>query len=132
MDHRGALPLETAPAPELLTELVHTMSQLIARHIALAKTEALQQLRRELRMAGSIAAASALAYGAVLLLLGALVSALALVLPIWAAFLVSAALALSLAGLIALAGYRARIRTPLRRTRELLQEDVRWLKPKTV
>jgi hypothetical protein len=131
MDHRGGLPLDNAPAPELLTELVHTMSQLMARHIELAKTEALHQLRRELRLAGGIAAAGALAYGAVLLLLGALASALALILPIWAAFLVSAALALGLAGVIALIGYRARIRTPLRRTRETLEEDIRWLKPKT-
>jgi hypothetical protein len=131
MDHRGGLPLETAPAPELLTELVHTLTQLATRHVELAKTEALQQVRRELRMAGGIAAASALAYGAVLLFLGALVTGFALVVPIWAAFLISAALALGLAGVIALVGYRARIRKPLRRTRETLQEDVRWLKPKT-
>jgi hypothetical protein len=56
------------------------------------------------------------------------VLALSLLLPGWAAGLIVTAVVLAAAAIVALIGWRKRVRNPLDRTRRHLKEDVRWMK----
>jgi len=129
---RGAIPpLDTAPTNALVKELVQTMTQLVKNHIELAKTEALLQARREIRAGTFLASAGLIALYGLMFLLAAGAAALAIVVPTWLALLIVAVVAFGFAGAMAGIGWRKRVKRPLWRTRETIEEDVRWLKPRT-
>jgi uncharacterized membrane protein YqjE len=129
---RGAIPpLDTAPTNALVKELVQTMTQLVKTHVELAKTEALMQARREVRAGAFMASAGLIALYGLMFLLAAGAAALTLVLPTWLALLIVAVVAFGFAGAMAGIGWSKRVKRPLWRTRETIEEDVRWLKPRT-
>src|SRR5262249_14393323 len=110
----GAIPpIDLTPANQLMGELTHTLSKLLAKHVELAKAEAVMQAKREARTAVGFLVAGALGYAGMLLLLGGAVLALALVLPGWAAALLVGLVLFAAAGLVAFIGYRQRVRRPL-------------------
>ena len=123
--------LDTRQTSELCRELVQTMTQLVKTHVELAKTEALAQARRELRAGALMASAGLIALYGVMFLLAAGAAALALVLPTWLALLIVGVVVLGTAGGMAAMGYARRVKRPLWRTRETIEEDKRWLKPRT-
>jgi hypothetical protein len=122
--------LRTAPTPELLSELVSTTSALVMRHLDLAKSEAVAQVKREAKMASFLIAGGLLGYAALLALLAAAGLGLARAMPAWAAVLVVGLGVAAIAAILGWLGYKRRVRRPLVRTRETLVEDVRWLKPR--
>ena len=125
-------PIDVTPANQLVSELAGTLTRLLAKHVELAKAEAIMQARREAKTAVGFLVAGVLIYAGLLLLLCAGVLALALVLPGWAAALLVGVVVLAAAGIAAYLGYRQRVRRPLWRTRETLAEDARWLRPRTI
>jgi uncharacterized membrane protein YqjE len=129
---RGAIPpLDTTPTNALVKELVQTMTQLIKCHVELAKTEAMTQAKREIRAGAFMASAGLMALYGLMFLLAAGATALAIVLPTWLAVLIIAVIAFGIAGVMAGIGWSKRVKRPLWRTRETIEEDVRWLKPRT-
>lgn len=101
---------------------------LIGKEIDLARAELRSDLRSELRVAKAVGAGALLAICAVNLILVAVAFALAAVLPGWAAALIVAGGVLIAAALAGGMGWARRVRSPLRRTRRHLREDVRWFK----
>ena len=124
-------PFDATSTNQLMGELANTVSRLVAKHIELAKAEAIKQAKRQATMAMGFGVAGLLAYAGLLLILWAGVLGLARVMPGWAASLVVGVLVCAVAGLVAFLGYRKRVRQPLWRTRETLAEDARWLRPRT-
>jgi len=124
-------PIDATSTSELMGELTHTVSKLVAKHVELAKAEAIMQAKRQATMAVGFAVAGLLGYAGFLLLVWAAVLGLARAMPGWAAALVVGILVCAVGGLIGFLGYRRRVRQPLWRTRETLAEDGRWLRPRT-
>ena len=115
---------------ELVTELAQRASQLARKEVELAKTEAREQLRAEVKMASGLGVAGVCALLTLNMLLVALVLGLAEagVLRGWAGALIVAAVVLAIgtgAGFIA---WKRRVRAPLPATRRSVEENVRWAK----
>src|SRR5262245_10839124 len=122
--------LATAPTNELVKELVQTMTHLVKTHVELAKTEAMAQARREVRAATFMASAGLISLYGLMFLLAAVAAGLAIVLPTWLALTIVGVLALVCAAVMAAVGWRKRVKRPLWRTRDAIEEDVRWLRPR--
>lgn len=131
LDKEAIPPLDTTPTNALVKELVQTMSSLVKTHVELAKTEALVQARKEARAGMFMASAGLVALYGLMFLLAAGAAALAIVLPTWLALLIVAVVTFGCAGAMGGIGYARRVKRPLWRTRETIEEDVRWLKPRT-
>ncbi len=118
---------------DLLGRFSNQFSRLIRLEIQLAKTEATEQATAIGKGAGVIAA------GAVLALVGLSILAMAIgfligtVMPLWAAFLITAVLFLGIGGALAAAGMSKIKQTPmeLRRTKETIDEDKQWIRKET-
>jgi hypothetical protein len=131
--NREVPPAVTAtPTGELFSELAHTVGELVTRHVDLARAEAMAQLKSEAKMAGWMVAAGLLAFLGLATLLAAGVLALARIVPGWAAALIVAGAVFGAAGGLAAIGFQKRVKQPMWRTRETIQEDVRWLRPRTI
>jgi len=115
---------------DLLSELLRKGSLLARKEVELARAEARQDLRAEIRMAGGLGVAGVCALLAMELLLVALVLGLAEsgVLPGWGAALVVAAIVLAVGAGAGAWGWAKRVRRPLDSTRRSLVEGVRWAK----
>jgi hypothetical protein len=131
LEREAIPPLDMTPTNALVKELVQTMTQLLKTHVELAKTEAMMQARREVRAGAYMASAGLISLYGLMFLLAAAGAALAIVLPTWLALLIVGAVALGGAGIMAGIGWSKRVKRPLWRTRETIEEDVRWLKPRT-
>jgi uncharacterized membrane protein YqjE len=132
LQEAGAIPpLDTTPTTDLVKELVRTMTQLVKTHVELAKGEVLVQARREVRAGAFMASAGLISLYGLMFLLAAAAAALAIVLPTWLALLIVGVIALGVAGLMGGLGWKRRVKRPLWRTRETIEEDVRWLRPRT-
>jgi Putative Actinobacterial Holin-X, holin superfamily III len=118
---------------ELVTELTRKASLLARKEIALAKSEAKEDLRAEIRMASGLGVAGVCALITVQLLLVAVVFALAEaeVMSGWLAALVVAAVVLAIGTVAGLVGWAKRVRVPLDTTRRTVQENLRWVKERT-
>jgi hypothetical protein len=117
-------------AKELVAELAAKASLLAKKEIALAKSEAKEDLRREIRTASGLGVAGVCALCTLNLLLVAGVFALAEaeVMRGWLAALLVAAVVLVVGTAAGLVGWKKRVRDPLDATRRSLEENVRWAK----
>ena len=122
--------LEGLSAGELVKEITGQIGLLAKKQIELATSELRADVAAELAMVGGlgIAAISAILGLAVLLVAG--VFALSLVMPGWQAGLIVGGGMLLIAGIAAAVGWSKRARSPLRRTRRTMKENVQWTKEK--
>jgi hypothetical protein len=122
--------LRRTPLRDLIVELAATGRQLVRKELELARTEARQDLRAEVQMAGGLGVAGVCALLVLELLLVAVVLALTEggVLPGWASALVVAAVVLLVGTAAGLWGWRRRVRRPLETTRRSVRDGVRWAK----
>ena len=125
---RGEERLRTMPLRQLVNELVQKGSQLARKEVELARAEARQDLRRELRLIGGLGLAVVCGLLALQLLLVAAVLALAQsgLLPGWGAALALAAVVLAIGAGAGAWGWARRVRRPLDATRRSLAEGARW------
>ncbi len=123
-------PKTERPLSELISEVTGDLTTLVRKELELAKIETKQEVSRAAKAGGMMGAAGAAAYFALLLLSLAFVFLLDLVMPLWAAFLVMAALYGLVAGALFVQGRaRAKQVSPMpEQTVESVKEDVRWLK----
>ena len=115
---------------DLVTELAHKASLLARKELALVKSEAREDLRREIRVARGLGVAGLCAVLTLQLLLVALALALAEsgVVRGSLACLLVAAVVLAIGTAAGLVGWARRVRAPLDATRRSVQENVRWVK----
>jgi hypothetical protein len=113
---------------ELLREIGSKARLLAEKEIELARAELRSDLAAAFAMAKRLAVAAVFAVTALNLLFVAGAFALTEWMEGWAAALVMTGVALGIAAIAAAIGWRARPTEPLARTRESLEEDVRWAK----
>jgi hypothetical protein len=118
---RDPASLRTLSARQLVMELARQASLLAKKEIALAKSEAKEDLKTEVRTATGLGVAGVCALCTLNLLLVAVVLGLmqAEVMSGWLAALVVAAVVLA---------WKKRVRQPLDTTRRSVEENVRWAK----
>jgi hypothetical protein len=121
-------PLESLSAGELLKEVTGQVSLLAKKQIELATTELRADFKAELAMVGGLGAAAVASLMTLALLLVAGVLTLGLWIPGWQAALIGTGFMLVVTVVAALIGWNKRARSPLRRTRQTLEEDVQWTK----
>ena len=126
----GAAGLRAMTTRELVAALAQEASLLARKEIALAKSEARQDLAQQIRSATGLGVAGACALCALDLLLVAAALALteAGVFPGWLSALVVAAAVLAVGSVAGVVGWKRRVRRPLDATRRSLEESVRWAK----
>jgi uncharacterized membrane protein YqjE len=117
-----------AGTAELIKTLASDVQLLVHKHVELAKTELAADVRKEARAAGGLGVAAIAGLTALNLLLVTIALALSAVLPPWAAGLVVTGPTLVTALVVGAVSWNRRVRTPLPRTRRILEEDVRWTK----
>lgn len=89
---------------ELVGRATEQFSRLLRQEVALAKVELAEKGRRAGRGGGLLGAAGALGYVGLIVLAGAATAALSLVLPVWAAALIVAAVFFAVAAVLAAIG----------------------------
>jgi hypothetical protein len=126
--HAGRL--EGVPTKELVREIARKASLLGKKEIALAKSEAKEDLRAEIKMASGLGVAGVCALCTLNLLLVAVVFALfeAEQLHGWLAALLVAAVVLAIGTIAGLVGWEKRVRRPLSATRRSIEDGVRLAK----
>ena len=114
---------------ELVRDLVAEAQTLVREEFRLARTELRDEAKAAGKATGAIAVGGAIAYGAVLVLMGCAVALLALVMPVWAAALIVGALGLLTGGLIAMGGKErlSKLNPKPEQTTQTLKEDREWL-----
>jgi hypothetical protein len=115
---------------ELFSEMTSEISRLFRQELQLAKIEVKQDAAKTAKAGGILGAAGFAGYMAVLLLSFAIAFLLDLVMPIWAAFLIVAAL-YGVAGFVLFQRGRERMKTinPVpEQTVETVKEDIEWVK----
>ncbi len=122
--------LRSLPLRDLVTELAHMGSQLARKEIELARAEARQDLRAEIKMAGGLGVAGVCALLTLQMLLVAIAFGLmeSGTLPGWAASLIVAAVVLAVGTGAGLWGWAKRVRKPMETTRSSMRANVRWAK----
>ncbi len=120
--------LRRIPSRDLVTELARKAGQLVRKEVELAKVEAKEDLRAEVKMASGLGVAGLCAILTLQMLLVAIAFALfeAGATPGWAASLLVAAIVLAIGTAVGLWGWAKRVRRPLATTRRSVQENVRW------
>lgn len=102
----GSTPTENASTGELITQLTAQTSRLVRDEIRLAQKEFQESAKHAGIGAGLFSVAGVLAVFGVATLIAAVVAALALVLPVWAAALIVAVVLLAAGGIAAWSGKR--------------------------
>ncbi|HET9594894.1 MAG TPA: phage holin family protein [Anaeromyxobacteraceae bacterium] len=122
--------LDRVPTKDLVRELAQKASLLAKKEIALAKSEAKEDLRAEIKMASGLGVAGVCALCTLNLLLVAVVFALfeAELLHGWLAALLVAAVVLAIGTIAGLVGWSKRVRKPLSTTRRSIEDGVRLAK----
>src|SRR5688500_4306305 len=95
---------ESLSTGELVTRLAAQMSTLVRDELALARAELTEKGKKAGKGAGLLGGAGVLALYGVAALLTAVIAALALALPVWAAALIVAVVLFLVAGVVALLG----------------------------
>ena len=121
---------ERRPIGQILTSVVGGFGILARKHVELAKIEAAEAVSVRGKGAGMMAGAAVVAMYAIGFLFAAGAAALALVVPVWAAILIVAALMFLVAWVLVMLGRRTikSAPAPAERTQEALKEDMRWAK----
>jgi hypothetical protein len=127
---REARPLKDVPAGELVKEVTGQIGLLAKKQIDLASAELRGDLMAELQMVKGISIAAIAAILGLAILLVAGVFGLTLIMPGWEAVLIVGGGLLLIAGIAATVGWSRRARSPMRRTRQALKDDVQWTKEK--
>jgi Na+/H+-translocating membrane pyrophosphatase len=125
LPEKAAASLSTA---ELVKELAAHLGSLVRKQIELAKAELRADLRAEILTARTLGIAALAALIAVNLLLVTAALVLSLVMPAWLAGLIVTGFATAVAATTAGIGWSRRLRKPLARSRNALEEEVRWTK----
>lgn len=126
---REAVELRGMTLRQLVSELTRQASLLARKEIALAKSEAREDLKTEIRTATGLGVAGVCALCTLNLLLVAVVLAIAQAgLPGWLSALIVAAAVLLVGTIAGLVGWKRRVRKPLETTRRSVEENVRWAK----
>lgn len=123
--------LRQLPLGELVKQLAEETSTLVRQELQLAKAELTQQGKRAGTGIGELGGAGLVALYALGALTACFIAALAIVLPVWAAALIVAAVYGAIAGVLALIGRRElQQNLPLKapRTQRTVQEDIEWAK----
>jgi len=122
--------LDRVPTKELVREIARKASLLARKEIALAKSEAKEDLRAEIKMASGLGVAGVCALCTLNLLLVAVAFALfeAELMQGWLAALLVAAVVLAIGTVAGLVGWSKRVRKPLSATRRSLEDGVRLAK----
>ncbi len=125
-----AVRLSGLTVKELVSELARKGSLLARKEVELAKVEAREDLRREVKMAGGLGVAGVCALITVQMLLVAVAFAFmeSELLPGWAISLIIAAVVLAVGTAAGLWGWAKRVRKPLDTTQQSLRDGVRWAK----
>ena len=126
----GGVGEERRPIGQILASVVGGFGILARKHVELAKIEAAEAVSVRGKGAGMMAGAAVVAMYAIGFLFAAGAAALALVLPVWAAILIVAALMFLVAWVLVMLGRRTikSAPAPAERTQEALKEDMRWAK----
>ena len=125
------LPTPQKSLGDLFADLSAQISALVRQEVQLAKTEITGKVAGLAVGAAALAVAALMGLGAFFVLLAAAVSALSLVLPVWAAALIVAVVLLLIAGVAAMTGIKKiKSATPPipQKTIETLKETPQWLK----
>jgi uncharacterized membrane protein YqjE len=117
---------------ELLARIVEESTTLVRKEVELARAELAADLKAEVKVAKALGAGAVLGLCGLNLALVTVVFALAEVMPGWLASLIVTLVVLGVAAIVALVGWRRRVRTPLEKTRKHLKEDVQWMKQRVV
>ncbi len=117
-------------AGELVKEVTGQISLLAQKQIDLAAAELRADLMTELHMVEGLGVAAIATILSLAVLLVAGVFGLALVMPGWQAALIVGGGLLGIAGIAGAMGWRKRVKSPMRRTRQTLKEHVDWTKEK--
>ena len=123
--------LRELPVGELVKQLAQETSTLVRQELQLAKAELTQQGKRAGVGAGELGGAGLVALYALGALTACFIAALAIVLPVWAAALIVAAVYGAVAGVLALIGRRQlqqNMPPKAPRTERTIQEDIEWVK----
>jgi uncharacterized membrane protein YqjE len=119
---------EDLSTKDLFGRIVSEATALARKEVELARAELMEDVKAEAKVATALGVGAVLGLCGLTLALVTVVLALSLVLPGWAAGLIVTGVVLAAAAIVALIGWRKRVRNPLERTRRHLQEDVRWMK----
>lgn len=131
-----ALPETPQPAPtekslpDLFSDLAQEVTVLVREEVKLARAEISGKVAGAVRNVAFIAVGAALAFAAYLALQFALIAALSLVLPVWAAALIVGVVVTAIAAALAMAGINGMKNQDLvpRKAMESLKEDALWVK----
>ncbi len=110
---------------QILKEIRVKSLKLLRKEIDLVKTELKADIKSEIFMVGGMGIAAVLIFLSISMLLVTLILALSEVLPSWAAGLIVSAVLLLAAAIVALISWKKRVKNPLRRTREVLETDLK-------
>jgi len=113
---------------ELLSRIVAEGTSLVKKEIELARTELTADLRAEVKTAKALGIGAVLSLSGLTLVFVTIALGLSVVMPAWLAALIVTVLVLAIAGVIALVGWKRRVRNPLARTRKHLREDAHYVK----
>jgi uncharacterized membrane protein YqjE len=117
----------------ILEDVLHDMTEMVRAEVKLARSEIKDDLRAAGQSAGMFGGAALCGALAAACITTCIIALLALVLPLWAAAIITAAF-VGIIGAICYAGGRARIRAsmpPLEETRNKVRSDYQWLKQQT-
>lgn len=127
-ENRGNGHFEDRSTPELFKELGRQAQRLLREEVRLARAEVKEEATSAAKGGVVAGVGGALLYGGVLALIACVGFALALAMPLWAAFLITGLAFVLIGGLVA-AGGAARIRQASLKPEETtrtLKEDGRW------
>ena len=115
---------------ELIKTVMQKVTELAKTEFELATTELRADLKAEAAAAKGLGIAAVAGLAGLNLLLVTVVLALALVMPAWGAGLLVTGVVLLIAVIAAATGWGKRVKTPLRRVRHDIKENVQWTKEK--
>jgi len=113
---------------DLVTDITRKVSLLVKKEVELARAEVKADFQAELSMITTMAAGAVAALLGLNGLLVAVIFAIAMKMPGWAAALIVGGAMLIIAGVLSFIGWSRRVTTPLAMTRKTLREDVQWAK----
>jgi hypothetical protein len=115
-----------ASTPALIAAAVHELKHLAVTQVELARQEVRDEARATVATVAAFAVSGAAAFAGVTLLFVTAIFGLARVLPGWAAGLIVAGFVLAASAVVGAIGWRARLRAPLSRTRQVLERERSW------
>jgi uncharacterized membrane protein YqjE len=120
---------ESLSSKDLFRELLSDTQLLVQRQVALAKLEARDQIKQELRVAKLLGIGVAVAYaGVILLLVTAALGIGANVASLWMGALIVSVVLLAIAAVVGSIGWARRVRKPLPVSTREVEREITWAK----